>query len=221
LRGVEQMQDFADKVMGSAWYRKRFPYARRTIKIRLRTDPPPHKSLAASARPCHGIDVYCESLSEREILHEIAHVASSTFSKYSRDGHGAEYGAAMLDLVREFMGEKTYVDLRKRYRRFRVPHTPKSEAAKARAVILRAVSFALQDVIGHLKKGGLQKGHYFVLRKTIARCGHGVIYIGGRDSLEVRYRDTMTQYPDYVQLELSISKKAFLRMIGQERRRGI
>jgi hypothetical protein len=82
----------------------------------------------------------------------------------------------MLDLVREFISEEAYEDVRKRYEKFRVPHKPKrGKAAKARAAIAHAISAALYLGICQLEDEGFKKGRYFVSRPRIDTCSRGFV----------------------------------------------
>jgi hypothetical protein len=86
LWGVKRMQKYADTVMRSAWFRKRFPDVPKKVKIRLKPKPANRPHLAASS----GVDeisVYGAVRCEKEILHELAHIASQPW-RINRSPHG-------------------------------------------------------------------------------------------------------------------------------------
>lgn len=99
---------FIEKVERDPWFRRHYPHVYR-IAIH---DGRGRRSAAAWGQT--HITLPLSMRSPAIVLHEIAHLASKT-TGYHMQGHGWEYAATMLRLVRHFLGRDAYLRLRGTY----------------------------------------------------------------------------------------------------------
>lgn len=114
FKNLRQATKFLNKVLESSWFQRRFG----KIEVKMEMTQGWKKSYC---RRTEGLlRMLPQHLNERVILHELVHALTPK----PHAGHGRLFCAIYLDFVRHYIGESTYDQLLKGYRREGVQYTP-------------------------------------------------------------------------------------------------
>jgi putative metallohydrolase (TIGR04338 family) len=123
---IEEIQGYVDRLVGSAWFRRRWGKRRITVE---------RGRAGSSAMAVSGPSViqmpewsWCEPV----VLHEVAHLCTDRqhtegFQRVA--AHGREYAAILLILVRRQMGDDAWRMLKLSFVKYKVKHTAKRSRA--------------------------------------------------------------------------------------------
>lgn len=114
FKTLKKAQKFLDKVLGSAWFQRRFG------KVSIRMEMTQGWTKSYCRRTEGLLRMLPEHLNERIILHELTHALVQA----PHAGHGRLFCAVYLDLVRHYLGENAYDQLLKGYRKHNVKYSP-------------------------------------------------------------------------------------------------
>ncbi len=143
---VAEMQAFVDDVLGSAWFRRRWPQvARRGIEVR-----DGRGRGRACAQVIWGtlvIKMPVWSRSRAIVLHEISHhCADEVHGITDVAAHGWQFAATLLELVAHEMGAMWGDELKKSYKarkvRYKAPRSRKPLTEEQRAVLVERLARA-------------------------------------------------------------------------------
>lgn len=145
FRQVADIQSYVDRLVGSAWFRRRWP---RVGKVEVRPGYGARRALATF----NIIKLPLWSRSQAVILHELAHVCVNYTDGFEYPAHGREFCSTFLALVRHELGDEAWRSLKDSFRRNRVKHTraprtrpmteEQKQAARERLVKARAAKAA-------------------------------------------------------------------------------
>lgn len=112
---ISHVQAYVDKLTGSAWFERRWPFASRDgIEVN-------DGRARRSAYGCRGeIGLPRTQRHEAIILHEVAHAITWDVPPW----HGPKWARAYLELVRRQMGDEAWRLLRDGFRKKNVRYTP-------------------------------------------------------------------------------------------------
>lgn len=135
-------QKYVDRIRHSAWFRRHYPGALQYI--RLKDGRGSTRARADNAT----IDLPRWGRQKAVILHELAHcVIRQTYGSRTMAGHGREWAAVYLALVRRWMGREAAAKLKASFQERRVRFRPKRhlspETRQAAGERLRAVRAAM------------------------------------------------------------------------------
>ena len=154
---VGEMQVYVDKVMSSAWFKRRWPYvARGGITV---LDGRGRRS--ACAQDLWGVGMAIKmptwSRSEPVILHEIAHHCADEIHGSNAPGHGWGFTSTFLELITHEMGPDVGDELKQSFKehnvRFRAPRAKRKlteeqrEVLRERMAVARAAKAARLDSV--------------------------------------------------------------------------
>jgi putative metallohydrolase (TIGR04338 family) len=116
---VPEIQAYIDKLMASAWFRRRWPHTRFKVQVK---DGRARYRTAAANRGQRWIKLPRWSRKRWLILHELAHICTphETGGK-----HGRYWARTYLELVRHEMGEDAHKLLKLCFQRHKVKFNPR------------------------------------------------------------------------------------------------
>lgn len=137
LDTVEEMQAWVDKIVASAWWRKRYP---RVTKIEVRPGAGQRRALAFPHRRIISMPRW--SRRKGIIIHEIAHLVVPT----NVASHGWEFCSEYLAILRHFLGKADHDALKaefdKRRVKYRKPRQRAPLTAEQKAVLVERLAVA-------------------------------------------------------------------------------
>lgn len=104
FRDIPEAQDYVDCVTKTLFWQLNWPHADAVRVVRWTS----RQWAACASRKEQAILLTKEGLTERTVLHELAHIACED----DEDAHGECFVRIFLSLVREFMGFYSWVDFR-------------------------------------------------------------------------------------------------------------
>lgn len=125
LRSMAELQAYVDKVVNcNKWTRKTFPHLP-LLRVAAYDGRRRRRGGASGNRWTGRIDMPVHTRNRLYVLHEIAHLATPA----PMAGHGREYAANYLLLVRHFLGVEAHRALRESFKEHRVKYTKKRTVA--------------------------------------------------------------------------------------------
>jgi len=117
---IEEIQKFIDKLISSAWFKKRFGDNVVCKVINAREN-----QRTAYAR-FHNISLPHWAWNKVVVLHELSHIVS----RHYEGSHGRFFARAFLEIVRHVLGQEAAWILKKYYKKGKVKYLPKRELSE-------------------------------------------------------------------------------------------
>lgn len=141
LREVKDIERYCRKQLRRKAILRRYPSAERAFRIKDGRGT--RKALVYGG---HAIGIPLWARNEAIVLHEVAHVINYRHSDTDVAGHGWEFCAVFLDLVRFIMGREAHDALKQSFKdhkvRFTKPRTRKPLTPEQRAVLAARLAAA-------------------------------------------------------------------------------